>query len=74
MRREILTFRNDIWRANIIYGVYDVGRMAVIALRHPPAMPPQSETQTAVSSGSAIERDATGPLASLGQHFGRPTR
>jgi hypothetical protein len=34
IRRQILTYRNDIWRANIIYGVYDVGRMTVIALRH----------------------------------------
>jgi hypothetical protein len=29
LRREILTFRSDIWRANIIYGIYDVGRMTV---------------------------------------------
>ena len=36
MRRQILTFRNDIWRANIIYGMYDVGRMAVNALRRQP--------------------------------------
>jgi hypothetical protein len=33
LRKEILTFRNDIWRANIIYGAYDVGRMTVKALR-----------------------------------------
>jgi hypothetical protein len=33
LRKQILTFRNDIWRANIIYGVYDVGRMTVAALR-----------------------------------------
>ena len=34
VRRQILTFRNDIWRANIIYGVFDVGRRTVTALRH----------------------------------------
>lgn len=34
-RRQILTFRNDILRANIIYGLYDVGRMTVAALRRP---------------------------------------
>jgi hypothetical protein len=34
LRKQILTFRNDIWRANIIYGIYDVGRMTVTALRH----------------------------------------
>ncbi|HTF71388.1 MAG TPA: LssY C-terminal domain-containing protein [Edaphobacter sp.] len=33
-RRQILTFRNDILRANIIYSVYDGGRMTVRALRH----------------------------------------
>jgi hypothetical protein len=33
VRRQILTFRNDIVRANIIYGAYDVGRMAFDALR-----------------------------------------
>ncbi len=37
IRRQILTIRNDIWRANIIYGVYEAGRMAVVALHHPPA-------------------------------------
>ncbi len=37
IRKQILTFRNDIWRANIIYGIYDAGRMAVMALRHQPA-------------------------------------
>ncbi len=35
VRKQILTFRNDIWRANIIYGIYDVGRMTAKALRHP---------------------------------------
>lgn len=39
IRRQILTFRNDIWRANIIYGGYDLGRMAVMTLRHKPANP-----------------------------------
>ena len=33
LRKQILTFRSDIWRANIIYGIYDVGRMTVKALR-----------------------------------------
>ncbi len=34
IRRQILTFKNDIFRANIIYGAYDAGRMTVAALRH----------------------------------------
>ncbi|RZU41719.1 LssY C-terminal domain-containing protein [Edaphobacter modestus] len=33
MRRQILTFRNDIFRANVIYAVYDGGRMTWLALR-----------------------------------------
>lgn len=33
-RRQILTFRSDIWRANIIYGVYDLGHMSFVALKH----------------------------------------
>jgi hypothetical protein len=36
-RRQILTFRNDMLRENIIYGIYDVGRMTVSALRRPTA-------------------------------------
>jgi len=38
-RRQILTFRSDIWRANIIYGAYDLGRMSFEALHHHPALP-----------------------------------
>jgi hypothetical protein len=50
LRRQILTFRNDIWRANIIYGIFDVGRMAVSALRHAPPLATMSETQTAATA------------------------
>jgi hypothetical protein len=39
MRRQILTLRNDLLRANIIYGAYDVGRMTVLALRKPAVEP-----------------------------------
>jgi LssY C-terminus len=49
IRKEILTFRNDIWRANIIYGAYDLGRMAVAAMRHP--LPPvDNEAKPTVSA------------------------
>jgi hypothetical protein len=34
-RQQILTLRSDIWRANIIYGAYDLGRMLHSAFRHP---------------------------------------
>jgi hypothetical protein len=36
IRRQILTFRSDIFRANIIYGAYTAGRMTIAALRSPP--------------------------------------
>ena len=49
IRREILTFRNDIWRANIVYGIYDLGRMAVTAMRHP--LPPiDSEAKPTINA------------------------
>jgi len=38
IRRQILTLRNDIWRANIIYGAYHVGRMTFQALHHSPQL------------------------------------
>jgi hypothetical protein len=38
VRRQILTFRSDIWRANIIYGVYDLTRMSIVAWRHHTAL------------------------------------
>ena len=38
IRREILTLRSDIWRANIIYGAYQLGSMAVEAFRHHPVV------------------------------------
>jgi hypothetical protein len=37
-RRQILTFRSDIWRANIIYGAYDLTRMSIVAWRHHSAL------------------------------------
>jgi hypothetical protein len=50
LRRQILTFRNDIWRANIIYGAYDLGRMAVAAMRHQPIPPIDSDSKPTVSA------------------------
>jgi hypothetical protein len=34
VRKQILTLKNDLWRENIVYGVYDVGRMAWTTIRH----------------------------------------
>lgn len=33
IRAEVLSFRSDVWRGNIIYGAFDLGRMTVTALR-----------------------------------------
>jgi hypothetical protein len=53
-RRQILTFRNDIFRANIIYGSYQGTRMALTAMRHSsstlpgtPASPPYTPAREA---------------------------
>ena len=48
IRRQILTFKNDMLRANIIYVLYDGGRMAVTAMRHqtPAGMPLQKADMT----------------------------
>lgn len=40
-RQQILTLRSDIWRANIIYGAFDLGRMLRSAFRHPEEPPVQ---------------------------------
>jgi hypothetical protein len=49
VRKQILTFRNDIWRANIVYGLYDVGRMAVAAMRHQPVPPMNGDDRPTVA-------------------------
>jgi LssY C-terminus len=48
IRRQILTFRNDIWRANIVYGAFDLGRMAFAALRHQPVPPMNDDARPIV--------------------------
>ena len=48
IRRQILTFRNDIWRANIVYGAFDLGRMAFAALRHQPVPPTNEDARPTV--------------------------
>jgi len=61
-RRQILTFRSDIWRANIIYGVYDLGRMSVEAMRRrPPLAPyanPHSDVEQARSNPGSPGRNS----------------
>jgi hypothetical protein len=46
IRKQILTFRSDIWRANIIYGAYDLTRMTIQAFRHHPTPPPTQQAQS----------------------------
>jgi hypothetical protein len=52
LRKQILTFRSDIWRANIIYGAYDLTRMTIQAFRHHPTPPP---TQQAEADAKALQ-------------------
>jgi len=61
VRKQILTFRNDIWRANIIYGAYDVGRMTWMAFRRQPEMaqyevsePKTRENKKTLNTASSI--------------------
>jgi hypothetical protein len=58
IRKQILTFRNDIWRANIIYGAYDAGRMTIAALR-PPARVPEEKNQHGEMSSPVVRTDLT---------------
>ena len=71
VRKQILTFRNDIWRANIIYGTYDVARMTVKALRHQPEMQAQANTIQAnpriLSEASQRSLPVTSPARSGGE-------
>jgi hypothetical protein len=50
-RRQILTFRSDIWRANIIYGVYDLTRMSIVAWRHHSALTTSREANAYILRG-----------------------
>jgi LssY C-terminus len=50
LRREILTVRSDIWRANCIYGLFDLTRMTVTALRRSPSQREAAELQTKSAS------------------------
>lgn len=47
VRRQVLTFRSDVWRANMIYGAYELGSMTVTAMRHHTAT-------TAADSGATV--------------------
>jgi len=66
VRRQILTFRNDIWRANIIWGAYDVGRMTVMALRHPAPLEPLNDHQLTILPVVAQSRDVQPTLGHSG--------
>ena len=51
-RRQILTFRSDIWRANIIYGAFDLGRMSFVALKHHNSLEASQREQAKQASAS----------------------
>jgi hypothetical protein len=51
LRRQILTFKNDIVRANIVYGAYDGSRMFVTSLRRRPGIPPSTQKPIELAHG-----------------------
>ena len=57
-RRQILTFRSDIWRANILYGAYDLGHMSITALKHHNSMTTfhREQAERAAESARAAEQ------------------
>jgi hypothetical protein len=63
IRMQVLGFRSDVWRGNIIYGAYDLGRMCTEAMRRrksaaykakqiPAAPVGAQETENASSGGN----------------------
>ena len=66
-RRQILTFRSDIWRANIIYAAYDVGHMSFTALKHHNAMDADQQAKAShpPANVNAVVR-AAAPVGSSG--------
>jgi hypothetical protein len=66
-RRQILTFRSDIWRANIIYGAYDLGRMSVSAMKHHSAVNAFRKSETTENAqANAHPAPNSGPSGSSG--------
>jgi LssY C-terminus len=58
-RRDVLTLRSDIWRANIIYGSYDLLRMSFRAWRR------HETTAAAVAAPEKSNPEATRPAESV---------
>ena len=71
-RRQILTFRSDIWRANIIYAAYDLGHMSFTALKHHNAMEAEQQAKNShpAENVNAVVRAATpsGSSTGVGAH------
>jgi hypothetical protein len=61
LRRSVLTFRSDLWRANIIYAGYDLGRMTVHAWRHRSDMSPvAAAAESPKKPGTAVDSSGAG--------------
>jgi hypothetical protein len=69
LRKQILTFRSDIWRANIIYAAYDLGHMSFTALKHHDAEQ-QAKATHPTGNVNAVVRAATpaGSATAPGAH------
>jgi hypothetical protein len=67
LRRQILTVRSDIWRANIIYGAYDLARLlkhAAHSLEKPAIIPDEASAGVNASTTDPHTKPATGETAS----------
>ena len=62
-RREVLTVRSDLWRANIIYATFDVMRMSVRAWKHHAALATVTASEKNRDSHSAELQRASAPSA-----------
>jgi hypothetical protein len=51
IRMQVLGFRSDVWRGNIIYGGYDLGRMCITAMRRHKAATYKAKRVPAPSQG-----------------------
>ena len=84
VRRQILTFRSDIWRANVVYGAYDLVRLVGHAVHsqqgpspvvHVTAVPPQSDHDASKDDSPERTRQEPEPssratmLTSIGEDF-----
>jgi hypothetical protein len=71
IRKQILTLRSDIWRANIIYGGYDVGRRTWTALHHQPTPTEVSAPERTLVERKQVSRSVSPASPSAPESFSK---